>query len=297
MARILAAADIGSNTAHLLVALASKKRFRRIVNDSEWLSLGEVVSRTGTIPEDLADELITTLAEFTVTTRRLDAEPLYVFATEAMRRADNHDELLQRIERELNLKVELIAPEREAYLGLIGVLHDIGREMPILMAETGGGSLQLIAWDGAKSLPSQSLRLGTGVLLVESGITYPAQPAEVERLETYIGSQLDTLPKMPPYRFVASGGVARGIWRALHPDGARTIQLRELEHLQWNTQNLNTSQIGARYRVKPHRAETLLPAAVLYRLLLERLGQGEMDVSLFGVREGAVVEMMGAIGS
>ncbi|MBX3096531.1 MAG: hypothetical protein KF812_06690 [Fimbriimonadaceae bacterium] len=292
MARILAAADIGSNTAHLLVALASKKRFRRIVNDSEWLSLGEVVSRTGTIPADLADELITTLAEFMVTTRKLDSEPLYVFATEAMRRADNHEELLKQIRLELNLNVDLISPEQEARLGLLGVLHDIGREEPILMAETGGGSVQLIAWDGKNQLPSHSLRLGTGVLLVESAISYPASPPAVEKLEEYIAAQLKALPKLPPYRMVASGGVARGIWRALHPDGDRTIQVRELEYLQWDTQRLNISQIGARYRVKPHRAETLLPAAVLYRMMLQHLGLNSMDISMYGVREGAVVEMM-----
>jgi exopolyphosphatase/pppGpp-phosphohydrolase len=52
MAQILATADIGSNTIHLLVAMASKKRFRRLVNDSEWLSLGEMVQRRGEISPD-----------------------------------------------------------------------------------------------------------------------------------------------------------------------------------------------------------------------------------------------------
>ena len=52
MNQTYAAADIGSNTVHLLVArLDEKGRLHRIENDSVWLSLGEIVSRLGEIPE------------------------------------------------------------------------------------------------------------------------------------------------------------------------------------------------------------------------------------------------------
>jgi exopolyphosphatase / guanosine-5'-triphosphate,3'-diphosphate pyrophosphatase len=292
MARLLAAADIGSNTAHLLVAMASKKRFRRLVNDSEWLSLGEVVSRHGHIPAEIAAELLTTLAEFVATTRRLGVEETYVFATEAMRRAANHETILETIEGELGLTVDLISPDREAELGLKGVLCDIGREKPLLMAETGGGSLQIIAWDGESMGVDHSLPLGTGVLLVESGVSQPASPDEVEKLETFIGQALAALPRLENFPLVASGGVARGIWRALHPDGERSLQIQELEHLQWSASRLTIPQIAARYGVKARRAETLLPATILYRMLLQHLGQSSMQVSVYGVREGAVVEMM-----
>lgn len=292
MARLLAAADIGSNTAHLLVAMASKKRFRRLVNDSEWLSLGEVVSRHGHIPADVAADLLTTLAEFLATTRRLGVEEIYVFATEAMRRAENHEAILEAIRRELGLTVDLISPQREAELGLKGVLCDLGREKPLLMAETGGGSLQIISWDGHRMGVDHNLPLGTGLLLVESGVGQPAAPDEVEKLEALIGQTLARLPRLENFPLVASGGVARGIWRALHPDGERTIQIQELEHLQWSTARLTIPQIVARYGVKARRAETLLPAAILYRMLLTHLGQTSMQVSVYGVREGAIVEMM-----
>jgi exopolyphosphatase/guanosine-5'-triphosphate,3'-diphosphate pyrophosphatase len=92
-------------------------------------------------------------------------------------------------------------------------------------------------------------------------------------------------------RFVASGGVARGIWRALHPDGDPNVAVRELEYIEWACSKLSTKQIVQRFRVKEQRAETLYAGSVLYRLLMERLQHRSMRVSTFGVREGAVLMM------
>jgi len=89
MGRVLATADIGSNTAHLLVADVTGDRMKRLANLSEWLSLGEVVSRLGRIPKPLEDQLVTSLAGFKRAATQLKAERLYVFATEAMRQAEN----------------------------------------------------------------------------------------------------------------------------------------------------------------------------------------------------------------
>jgi len=293
MARVLAAADIGSNTAHLLVALAGRKRFRRIVNESEWLSLGEVVSREGEIPLELADRLVATLIEFTSTTERLKAESFYVFATEAMRRAANHEEVLERIRVATGVTVDLIAPRREAELGVRGAMLDADPGTDEWVAETGGGSVQLAEWVGGEVGSEWSLPLGTGAMIARAGLTQPATAEQVERLRWLVDEALSELPAGPKHgRLVACGGVARGIWRALHPDGERTLEWNELDYLAWDAARLDIGQIAARYGVKPKRAATLLPGATVYRKVLEQLGLNQMTVSVFGVREGAVVEML-----
>jgi exopolyphosphatase/guanosine-5'-triphosphate,3'-diphosphate pyrophosphatase len=78
----------------------------------------------------------------------------------------------------------------------------------------------------------------------------------------------------------------------MHPDGQRELHWRELDHLVWDTSRLTTSLISQRYQVKPKRAETLLPGAVLFRSLMERLSVTTMEVSAYGVREGAIAEML-----
>ena len=90
---------------------------------------------------------------------------------------------------------------------------------------------------------------------------------------------------------MASGGVARGLWRALHPDGEKRLHRAELEYLAWSVQRLTIDRAINRFGVKAKRVGTLLPGAMVYLALMERFDLTEMSVSEFGVREGAILEM------
>jgi len=87
------------------------------------------------------------------------------------------------------------------------------------------------------------------------------------------------------------GGVARGLWRALHPDGEKRLALAEIEYLIWATERLSTERIIERFNVKPKRAGTLLPGALVYLALMRKFGVAELAISEFGVREGAILNM------
>lgn len=297
MARVLAAADIGSNTAHLLVAEHNAGRLRRVVNDSEWLSLGEVVTREGKIPEPQTLKLVQVIREFRRLSESHKAEKLYVFATEAMRRAENCPEVLERVKKEAGVAIDLIAPAKEAELGHRGALIDTKPLNPHLMVETGGGSVQAAWCRGHEVKQDVSLPIGTGVLIAHCDLSYPARESQVDRMRLHIHEALEgALDEYAAARsIIACGGVARGIWRALHPDGERVIHIRELSYLAWDSARLSQQQIVERYGVKPKRAVTLLPGALIYESILKRFGMEEFEVSQFGVREGAILEMASVI--
>ena len=61
MPRVFATADIGSNTVHLLVANHGPEGIQKVLNESEWLSLGQVVSHNGEIPSEVENKLLSTL--------------------------------------------------------------------------------------------------------------------------------------------------------------------------------------------------------------------------------------------
>ena len=294
MGRVLATADIGSNTAHLLIAELGRTNLKRMVNESEWLSLGEVVSREGCIPKEAEDRLVETLTRFKRLADGAKAQSLYVFATEAMRRASNCDDVLKRIKKECGIEVDIVSPRREAELGLRGALQDTKPTNPVLMIETGGGSVQAAYCHNNVITEEVSLRIGTGVLIAKSNLQFPAAKPMVNKIKSVVDEALEALNIMPPAASaIACGGVARGIWRALHPDGEKTIFRKELEFLAWDTQRLSEEQIVARYSVKPKRAQTLLPGSLIYLAMLEKIGIDEITVSQYGVREGAVMEIAG----
>lgn len=305
MGQILAAGDIGSNTAHLLVAEVGKAgEVSRISDTSEWISLGEIVGRTGRIPTETATQLVKTLLAFKRLATFHKAERIYIFGTEALRRASNSKEILKLLKDQTGIKVELIDGRREAEIGLKGTWIDAKGDCPFLLCEIGGGSAQVSICDDLDSGTPQliheaSLRLGTGTLIAGLQLTQPVSSEAVARLQEHIEESLDVIEFLhfegaKPERFVTCGGVARGMWRALHPDGKQVIRIEELDYLIWATQRLSSQEIAARFHVKLKRSSTLLPGACVFRSLMIRSGYDEMFVSRFGVREGAVIEMTNA---
>lgn len=292
MARRYAAADIGSNTAHLLIADVDGSRVRRIINSSDWLSLGQIVAKKGSIPSELEGRLVSLLCEFKDQAEAHEAESIYVFATEAVRSAKGFKRTIARLNSATGLEIEVIGPEREAELALHGAMIDMPTTRPSHFIEVGGGSAQVAYWHDGTISHEMSLPIGTGVLMARHGLKQPADKNIVAAVVRDVHTVLDSLDVFPTCsRLVVSGGVARGIWRALHPDGEPNIASRELEYLEWACRRLNVGQIERRFHVKEKRAATMLAGSIVYRLLMDRLQHKSMRVSMFGVREGAVLKM------
>lgn len=298
MPRILASADIGSNTVHLLVAEVENGHMSRIGDTNEWISLGEIVGRQGKVPAALADRLIRILGDFKKIAVGQGAQAIYVFGTEAIRKASNQKQVLEAIRVATGIKVDIITGQREAELGLRGAWLDCAADGPFVLCEVGGGSAQVAQCVESEGLPfierEQSLPIGTGTLIAQLGLEGPCSDEQFRELSNRVREALLDTPASSEgegRRVIACGGVARGLWRALHPDGERVLAAEELDYLIWVTRQLTLDVIVDRFQVKPKRAATLLPGAVVYRFLLAQTGQGQLTVSRFGVREGAILMM------
>jgi exopolyphosphatase/guanosine-5'-triphosphate,3'-diphosphate pyrophosphatase len=292
MIRTYAAADIGSNTAHLLVAATDGQLVMRIDNVNEWIPLGEVVTRHSEIPKEYIEQLVLAMKEFKRVAESKKADGLYVFATEGMRMARNHEAVLRKIAKETGVKVEIISSDREAELSFRGVQLDTRNLGANILFEVGGGSAQVALIDGNRITQRHSLKLGTGRVIAETGLANPATELSLKAAQNYVRSQLAACPIQSKGGLaVISGGVGRGLWRALHADGEKLLAKYELEYLQRAVTNLPVDRIISRFGVKQKRAGTLLPGSIVYLELMNHFGVEEAVISEFGVREGAVLEM------
>jgi exopolyphosphatase/guanosine-5'-triphosphate,3'-diphosphate pyrophosphatase len=292
MTRMFAAADIGSNTAHLLVAATDGQLVMRVDNFNEWIPLGEVVTRQRLIPKEIVVQMINAVRESKRLATARQAESLYLFGTEGMRAAENVEDVRKRIKAETGITVEVISAKREAELSLRGMLLDTKHYGIDLMFEVGGGSTQVGQVSKNKLTATESMPIGTGRIIAVSGLRNPCPPHALTAAENYIASVLETATLRGESKLaVASGGVGRGLWRALHPDSEKLLSREEIEYIIWATCRLASDRIVARFGVKPKRAGTLLPGALVYRALMERFGIQEIVISEFGIREGAILEM------
>jgi exopolyphosphatase/guanosine-5'-triphosphate,3'-diphosphate pyrophosphatase len=292
MVRTFAAADIGSNTAHLLVAATDGELVMRVDNLNEWIPLGEVVTRYGEIPKDVMDMLTLAVKEFKriATSKKVDG--FYVFATEGTRLARNHKAVLDKILKETGVKVEIISPKVEAQLSFRGTQLDTRNLGARILFEVGGGSAQVAIIEDDKIVEQVSLPLGTGRIIAETGLLNPCPEYALVAADNYIKRKLQDCPiKTQGKLAVASGGVGRGLWRALHPDGEKMLSKYEIQYLRKSVEMLSVDRIGSRFNVKPKRASTLLPGCLVYLALMDYFGVDDCLISEFGVREGAILEM------
>ena len=207
MVRTFAAADIGSNTAHLLVAATDGELVMRVDNLNEWIPLGEVVTRYGEIPKDVMEMLILAVKEFKRIAASKKVDGFYVFATEGTRLARNHTAVIEKILKETGVNVEIISPATEALLSFRGTQLDTRHLGAKILFEVGGGSAQVAVIEDDAIVEQVSLPLGTGRIIAETGLSNPCSKYSLVAADNYIKRKLQDCPiKTQGALAVASGG-------------------------------------------------------------------------------------------
>ena len=144
---IFAALDLGTNNCRLLMAQRNADGSLKVVDGfSRIVRLGEGLAHTGRLSEGAMARAYQALA---ACAQRIEArEPIAIgcVATQACRAASNGQMFLNRIEKDLGLKFEIISAEDEARLSVLGCASLIEREAEYAMiVDIGGGSTE-ISW-------------------------------------------------------------------------------------------------------------------------------------------------------
>jgi exopolyphosphatase / guanosine-5'-triphosphate,3'-diphosphate pyrophosphatase len=143
--QIIAALDLGTNNCRLLVAHPIPGGFKVIDGFSKIVRLGEGVAGSGSLSAAAMDRTLDALkmcAERIV--RRNVTHGRYI-ATEACRQADNGKSFLERIEKEIGIRLETIPSREEAELTLAGCLPLLSPETPYALTfDVGGGSAEVL---------------------------------------------------------------------------------------------------------------------------------------------------------
>ena len=284
----LAALDLGSNSFHLLVAQTDGvSELSKLGSDKEVLRLGAVVQEHGQLSEEAYGKGLQTVGRMVAVARELGAEKVLAVATSALRDARNGRAFCDDCSARYGVQIELVSGDDEARLAYRGARSALnltaGR---VLVADVGGGSVELAAGDGALCDSVQSLQLG----FLRLAHAFPInEPGGVGRLARYV--QLESEKALWQLgRFdtlLLSGGTARAIGKLLGGGiaSASTAQVLELcEELA----KLPPAALIAR-GVDRERATTLTAGAAVVSGLLAGFGQRELRISPRGLREGMIL--------
>ena len=151
--------DIGSNTVRLVIYEGSPRAPRVVWNEKVAARLGRDLSTTGEIPDAASDEAICALARFALLIEDLDIGDVQTVATAAARDASNGAEFLAKV-ADLGLEPRLLSGEDEAEAAALSTIGAFPGAHGVV-ADLGGGSLELVSVAEGASHDATSLPLGT----------------------------------------------------------------------------------------------------------------------------------------
>lgn len=142
---IYSAIDLGTNNCRLLVAQQTANGFRVIDSFSRIVRLGEGLNRNGTLSAAAIDRTIDALNICVAKMQRRGVTHMRNVATQACREAQNCDEFIERVEKEVRIKLHIIDPVEEARLAVLGCKALLDRKFSnAIVFDIGGGSTELI---------------------------------------------------------------------------------------------------------------------------------------------------------
>lgn len=310
---MIAAIDIGTNTALLLVAETDGRTVRTIHEEQRIPRLGKGVDRERILDEKAMKRVLDALSEYRKIIDREFPEVTrtIVTATSAVRDAENRDDFKQKIREVCGFDLRILSGTEEAewtYAGALGALD--GRLVgPSLTIDIGGGSTELALGDGNTLQDCHSFDIGS-VRFTERYLYRSSDPpadSEIEACRGAIRKAFKARPLAPDDGVTAVGVAGTVTSLAYMEAGMRDYDADRLNGMtltgrtvsDWadTLGGLTTREILERYPVvMDGRADVFLAGILILDEFMKRYAFPELVVTTGGIRHGAVL-LEGGTGS
>lgn len=292
----MAAIDIGTNSIRLLIASVGGPdvALSTLRDESATVRLGTGVEETGRLDPGRMEHAVDTIVGFHQLARRYHASPILIAATSAVRDAGNGDELRRRITGATGLEPRIISGEEEARLTYAGATMGEPRAGAVLVADLGGGSLELIvARDGIVER-LESLRLGSGRLTERHVNT---DPPVRDALATIARDASAVLTPLAPTlgtidRCILVGGTAQSLPVVTRQGDARTLTRAGLAATLEVLLATPVATVAGRSGLDEPRVRTLAAGAAIIDTLLAVCGLDGGMVRHGGLRQGLILDSL-----
>ncbi|HUB48645.1 MAG TPA: Ppx/GppA family phosphatase [Acetobacteraceae bacterium] len=282
--------DLGSNSVRLVVFEGHGRNPLGIFNEKAVLRLGRGLSASGRLNDEGMHQAFTVLHRYHAVARAMGAQPFEILATAAVRDARNGPDFVAALEQRLpGVPIRVLSGIEEAEYSAEGVLCGIPTADGIL-ADIGGGSLEVVRLAAGARGQSQTLRLGV-IRLAERSNNDPVRARAIAEADMATVPWLGEAANADLY-------LVGGAWRALariHM-GQTGYPLQMVHHYAIGREEardlaglISTAGRRALERLPamPRRRIDDLPfAAVVLRRLLRATGVRRVVFSASGLREG-----------
>ncbi len=302
----IAAIDIGTNSAHLVIASINENGHLAIFDtDKVLLRLGEAFDEHKNIKREAIERTAKAVLHMKELGKSYD--PAYrIVATHAVREAQNQMEFIDFIKNKTGITVEVIDGLEEARLISVGMQAGFSfpPHEPFLGMDIGGGSTEVIVSNQEKIQYVSSAKLGA-VVLTKQYLSKPTiSISDIEQLqehvETRLGSFQSETRNLLFHKALACSGTAKSLaqmhaklFRAsdLSDTNGYKIPVDDVMKIYRELTLLKTpKKIRQAFPVDQARSEIILAGTTILLGYSNILKVKEWVVSTYGLREGLVLD-------
>ena len=283
---ILAAIDIGSNAARLLISETSvykdgtvdytKLNLLRIP-----LRLGFDVFDKGYISDEKKTKLIETLKAYRHLMNIYGVEAWRVCATSAMRDAKNSAEILQEVKKQTGLDVEIISGQEEANIIYeTHIAENLSFNKSYMYIDVGGGSTEVTLFSNNQIIFKESFNIGT-IRLLHNKVT----DEQWEHMKWHIKTHVKDYQ---PIEAIGSGGNINKIFSISKRKEGKPLPLDLLKDYYKELSYTSIEDRKHLYHFRDDRADVIVPALQIYIALMRWANADEIYVPKVGLADGLV---------
>ena len=286
--------DIGTNTAHLIIAeLDDSGKLSNIYNQRHYVYLAE--RGIELICPNAIDRLFKALDDFKKSIDAIQVTSITVVATEALRRAQNGREILLKIKSRYQWTPNLITGLDEAQYIYRGVAAAIDlAQGSYLIVDIGGGSVEFIFTRDGLIQRIESVSIGIANLYNQFHCSEPISKAEIKIIERHLNDQLPFLDPLQDtsLNLIGSAGTFEIFSDKLMEQNSVTVDFITSDRF-YSIFDLilpcNLQERSSLPFLPIERAKYIVVALLLINHLIKRFNLKHFIVSKYALKEGILL--------
>lgn len=286
---VFAAIDIGSNAGRLLVStvyefkdypLTEKVTLVRVP-----LRLGFDVFEKGYVSEKKVDMILRTFEAYNQLINVYQPVNFVACCTEAMREADNCDDIIERVKNETGVDLIKIDGDKEAAIISKSVNTNLHKEHDhSLYIDVGGGSTEISWFVNDELIATKSFQIGTIRMLLDN------VPHSVwDEMKHWVKDLRKDVEV--PINCICSGGNINKLTKLYGNIERNTLSYSQLveghEFLEGYPIEYRIENLGLR----ADRADVIVPAAIIFKRLMKWGNIQEIHAPKIGLADGLITEL------
>ena len=283
---ILAAIDIGSNAARLLITevVIDEKgftQFNKLNLIRVPLRLGFDVFDTGSISKQKRAMMMQTMKAFQHLINAYEVKHTIACATSAMRDAKNAMDIIRNVKLETGSEIEIISGDFEAQIVYENHFAEkLDNEHSYLYIDVGGGSTEISFFTNDLLTFKKSFNIGT-IRLLKNMVTTEEWDELKETIRLFTKTQKEVIA-------IGSGGNINKVFSLSKRKEDKPLSLEALRDYYKELSSVGVEERMIKYNLRQDRADVIVPALQIYTNVMRWADAAEIYVPKIGLADGLV---------